>query len=124
MLNAVHIQGRFCAQPELHKTETGLSVCSFTLANDQNFGEKKATYFLPFVAWKETAEFICKWFNKGDPVCISGRLQSHKKTTKDGRQVTELEIRVEHVDFCGRRENQQPAEEKFVELDDEDYLPF
>lgn len=135
MLNRIDIAGRLTADPELKNTQSGVSVTSFTLAVDRDFksqnGEREAD-FIPVVAWKQTAEFITKYFSKGDMAIVSGRLQSRRWTDRDGNNRTAIEIVAENVYFCGPKKSQQEknfnqladAVDKFQEIEEPGNLPF
>lgn len=133
MINKVIMTGRFTADPELKQTASGTSVTSFTLA--QNKPDGKADFF-NFTAWKGTAEFICKYFRKGDGIEVEGRL-SIDKYEKDGVNHVAYKITVEHVDFpVGKREvksegGQAPTPQytgtpapQFDAVGDDEELPF
>ncbi|QAT48561.1 single-stranded DNA-binding protein [Caproiciproducens sp. NJN-50] len=100
MLNSVNLQGRFIATPELRHTPNGISVTSFSLANDIGYGEKKKTAFIDCVAWRGTAELICKWFQKGDMVIVQGFIQTRTYTDKDGNKRKAVEIVADAVHFA------------------------
>lgn len=105
MLNQVNIMGRACAKPELKYTQSGLPVTSFRLAVDRNYltnGEREAD-FLTVVAWRGTAEFICRYFGKGQMLAINGRLQVRPWTDRDGNKREAVEIVAESAYFCGSR---------------------
>lgn len=128
MLNSVSIMGRLTAAPELRKTQSDLSVTSFTIANDQGFGDKKKAHFIGVVAWRQTAEFICKHFSKGQMIAVSGKLQTRSYEDKEGKKHTITEILADAVFFCGDKPKEQsdnPASNDDFEvvLTDED-LPF
>ena len=94
-LNKVILAGRLTAAPELKQTPNGISVLAFSLAVDRRFvkqGEERQTDFIDCVAWRQTAEFISRYFGKGDPLCITGTLQKRSYDAKDGtkRYVTEV----------------------------------
>ena len=78
MLNRITMTGRLVADPELRRTQSGVSVTSFRIANDRDYGkgEEKETDFFDVVAWRSTAEFICKYFTKGRMISVDGRLQT------------------------------------------------
>ena len=121
MLNKVILQGRLTADPELKVTQTGTSVCSFTLAVDRSYGEKKAD-FINCVAWRNTAEFICKYFGKGKMLIACGELQVRQFTTNNGEKRYATEVMVSEVNFAGdsnKSADVAPAEDNF----DSD-LPF
>lgn len=113
MLNTVCIMGRFTRQPELKRTQSGLAVCSFTIACDRaaKKGEEHKTDWLDVVAWRNTAEFVCKYFNKGDAIIIVGSLQTRNWEDKDGNKRKAVEIIANNVFFAGskRDSNAQQA---------------
>ena len=101
MLNVVAIMGRLTADPEMKTTPNGVSVTSFTLAVDRDFkkdGEKE-TDFIECVAWKNTAEFVDKFFSKGKMAVVSGRLQIRSWTDKDGNKRKTAEVVADNVYF-------------------------
>ena len=87
MLNRITMTGRLVADPELRRTQSGVSVTSFRIANDRDYGkgEEKETDFFDVVAWRSTAEFICKYFTKGRMIS-GGRPASDKRLERPGRQ--------------------------------------
>lgn len=91
--------GRFCADPELKTTESGISVTSFTLAVDYSDG----TDFINIVCWRNNAEFVCKHFSKGSLIAVEGELQSRNYTNKDGSTRTINEVVADRVSFTGER---------------------
>lgn len=103
MLNVVAIMGRLTADPEMRTTTNGVSVTSFTLAVDRSFskdGERKAD-FIDCVAWRGTAEFICKHFTKGKLMAVDGAIQTRNYEDKNGNKRKAVEIVVASVNFCG-----------------------
>lgn len=103
MLNNISIMGRLCAAPEVKKTNNGTSVCSFAIACERfaKKGEDKKTDFLDVVAWSGTAEFVAKWFKKGDPIIITGSLQSRVWEDENGNKRKSVEIVAAEVNFAG-----------------------
>ena len=102
MLNRVDIMGRLTRDPELRHTGSGTAVASFTLAVDRDFGGQdgqKETDFIECVAWRNTAEFVSKYFSKGRMAVVSGRLQVRKWTDKDGKNRYSTEVVAENVYF-------------------------
>ena len=103
MLNHITIMGRFTKDPELRRTPTGTAVTSFTLAVDRDFADKqsgkKETDFIECVAWRQTGEFVDKYFSKGRMAVVSGRLQIRTWTDKDGNKRKTAEVNVENVYF-------------------------
>ena len=106
MLNRAVIMGRITANPELRQTQGGVFVLSFTVAVDSRFtnqnGEKQ-TNFIHCVAWRHTAEFISKFFVKGQMIAVDGSLQSRNYVDKNGNNRSVLELVVENVSFCGSK---------------------
>ena len=98
MLNKIIIMGRLTRDPELRKTNTGASVASFTIANDRDFGEKETDFF-DIVAWKNTADFVSKYFTKGRMAVVVGRLQLRSWNDKDGNKRKTAEVVAENVYF-------------------------
>lgn len=112
MLNIVALQGRLTQTPELKTTPSGVSVCAFSIAVDRDYkgsdGEKQ-TDFVNCVAWRGTAEFLCKYFQKGQMLTLKGQVQTLRYVDKDGNNRTAFEILAESVNFCGGKEtNSQP----------------
>jgi single-strand DNA-binding protein len=111
MLNLVVLQGRLVRDPELKKTNGGASVVSGTLAVDRDYqpgGEKKCD-FVDFTAWRQTAEFISKWFCKGNLVMVKGELHSRKWQDRDGNNRMNWEVEVDETWFCGDRAKESSA---------------
>ena len=104
MLNIVAIQGRLSADPELRTTQTGTPVCSFTLAVQRNIksGDEYPTDWIDCVAWKGTAEFICKYFQKGQLIAVNGTLQT-RSYEKDGVKRKTTQVAVQSAYFCESR---------------------
>ena len=107
-MNFVLLMGRFVADPELKKTTSGKSVCAFTLAVDK--GKDRGADFIDTVAWEKTAEFICKYFKKGDPIVIDGAINTRTYEDKDGKKRKVTEVTAKNVEFAPRaRTAQQEA---------------
>lgn len=104
-LNQYVAQGRLTADPEMRRTQSGVAVANFTLAVDRDRYSKdaeKIADFIPCVAWKESAEFVCKWFHKGDPCEITGHLQSRNWTDNDGNKRSALAVALDKIYFLPR----------------------
>ena len=101
MFNLAILTGRLTADPELKTTASGISVCNFSIAVDRAYkkGEEKQTDFLNVVAWRQTAEFVSKWFKKGSLIGIEGSIQTRKYQDKDGNNRTAFEIVANNVHF-------------------------
>jgi single-strand DNA-binding protein len=138
MLNHICIMGRLTRAPELRHTQSDIAVASFTVACERDFdegGEKKSD-FIDVVAWRQTGEFVSKFFDKGSMAVVSGRLQIRDWTDKEGNKRKSAEIVAERVYFGeskkdkGEARGTDTAPDKptggFAELDDEDdgSLPF
>ena len=107
MLNRIVIMGRLVRDPELRTTQTGISVTSFTMAVDRDFKNKdtneKNTDFIDVVAWRQTAEFVCKYMTKGRMAVVEGRLQMRDWTDKEGNKRTSAEVVADNVYFGDSR---------------------
>ena len=133
MINLITIHGRLTADPELKQTQSGVSVCTFTVAVDRSYskGEDKITDFFTVVCWRGLADMVSKYFCKGKEIIVSGEMQSRKWQDNDGNNRVSWEIQANTVDFCGSKGNNTPSAENatqtdFVPIEDEseDDLPF
>lgn len=138
MLNQITIAGRLTRDPELRHTANGTAVASFALAVDRDYtskdGGERETDFVDVVAWRGTAEFVCKYFTKGQMAIVSGRLQIRPWTDDNGNKRRSTEVVAEHVYFGGSKKGSgstdaatapagtAPALEEMPE--DDDGLPF
>lgn len=103
MLNNVTLMGRLVADPELKTTQNGTSVASFRLAVERNYapqGQERQADFIPCVAWRQTAEFIGKYFGKGRMIAVEGSLQSRNYEDKNGQKRTAYEVIVDQAYFA------------------------
>ena len=108
MLNVVAIMGRLVADPELRTTQSGTKVCSFRIACDRNFarqGEQRQADFIDIVAWRQQAEFVSKYFQKGSLIAIEGSLQTRQYQDKNGNNRTAVEVVANNVNFAGSKSN-------------------
>ena len=103
MLNHITIMGRLTRDPELRRTGTGIAVASFTVAVDRDFGGRdggeRETDFIDCVAWRQTGEFVSKYFTKGSMIVVSGRLQIRNWNDKDGNKRRSAEVVADNVYF-------------------------
>ena len=100
MLNSITLMGRLTADPELKSTQSGVSVCSFCIAVDRDYsGNDKQTDFIDIVAWRSTAEFVSRYFSKGNMIIVQGSLQSRKWQDKDGNNRVAWEVQADRVWF-------------------------
>ena len=105
MLNCAVIMGRLTADPELRQTPSGVSVTRFTVAVDRGYvkaGEERKADFINVVAWRQTAEFVCKYFRKGSMIAVQGYIQTGSYE-KDGVKRYTVEISADNVSFCGSK---------------------
>lgn len=139
MLNVIAIMGRLSRGPELRQTTTGKSVASFTIAcsrGRKDANGKDLVDWIPVVVWDGRAEFVCKYFQKGDMIILAGRVQSRTYTDKNGSNRSVLELVANEVDFAGSKSsgggsNSVPAggsynepTVQYDEIEDEGDLPF
>lgn len=129
--NKAVLMGRLTATPELKRTNTGYAVTSFSIAVDRNFarqGEEKSVDFINIVAWRQTAEFICKWFVKGNMILIDGEIQTRNYEDKNGQKRIAFEVLANNVSFCGEKvtvpETVAAAQTETQTSIDDDSLPF
>lgn len=143
MLNHITIMGRLTRDPEMRRTGSGVAVTNFTIACDRDFGGRdggeKETDFIDCVAWRQTGEFVSKYFTKGRMAVVSGRLQIRSWTDKDGNKRKSAEVVADNVYFADSKKDDSisystqnfsvapapaPASD-FAMLDDDDsQLPF
>lgn len=110
MLNHITIMGRLTRDPELRRTGSGVAVTSFTLAVDRDYapeGQERETDFIDVVAWRQTGEFVAKYFTKGRMAVASGRLQIRSWTDKDGNTRRNAEVVADNVYFADSKRDDQ-----------------
>jgi len=106
MLNCAVIMGRLVADPELRKTGSGISVTSFTVAVERRYvrsNEERQADFIDVIAWRQTAEFICKFFSKGSMIAIQGSIQTRSYEDRNGNKRKAVEIVADNASFCGSK---------------------
>lgn len=106
MLNRTILMGRLVADPELKTTASGISVTSFRIAVERSYvksGEERKADFIDIVCWRQTAEFVCRYFGKGSLIAVEGQLQSRTYQAKDGTNRYVLEVVADNVSFTGER---------------------
>lgn len=118
-MNVITLIGRACNDIELKTTQSGVSVTSFTLAVDRAYtpkGQEKQTDFIPCVAWRNTAEFISRYFHKGSRMAVKGELQQRSYTANDGSKRNVFEVIVDGAFFCEGKndENKYTPSEQFA----------
>ena len=148
MINMVALMGRLTFEPELRTTPNGVSVIRFQVACDRNYqkdSQNRQADFIDCVAWRQTAEFISRYFHKGSMIAVEGTIQTSNFTDKNGAKRKQVEVLVNNVSFCGGKSengsqgtrsgmdiNPEPApsyssadNSDFEEIvDDDDDLPF
>ena len=145
MFNLVVLTGRLTADPELKTTPNGVSVCSFSIAVERKYrqGEDRQADFINIVAWRGTAEFVSKYFNKGSMIGIEGAIQTRKYQDKDGNNRTAFEVVANNAHFVESKRSQDNGEgnsiptpendplndikdrlEGFEQMSDDEDLPF
>jgi len=152
--NKAILGGRLTADPELKQTQSGVPVCSFTVAINRRFQSKNAdgqqqTDFINVVAWRQQAEFVTRYFRKGSSICVVGQIQTRKYQDKDGNNRTSTEVVADEISFVDSKgegpavgsqsgfgnaytpdnyapsySSQQEAAPKFEEMSNDDDLPF
>ena len=147
-LNKVVLAGRLTADPELKQTQSGISVTSFTLAVNRKYAkdqEQQQTDFISVVAWRQTAEFISRYFKKGSALCITGAIQTRSWQDQQGQKRYATEVIADEAMFVDSKSDNQPAANgsfipgttgyvpdayaptaapKFEEINTDDDLPF
>lgn len=144
MINSVVLMGRLTYEPELKTTPSGISVIRFQIACDRNYqpkGEERKADFIDVTAWRQTAEFISRYFHKGSMIAVEGSIQTDSFVDKDGNNRKSVTVVANNVSFCGSKAESgttanpafsQPApsyasadNSDFEEIvDDDDDLPF
>ena len=135
-LNKVILIGHMTADPELKTTPSGVSVCSFSIGVNRRFskeGEQK-TDFINIVAWRNTAEFVAKYFRKGNAICICGSLQTRSWTDNNGNKRYATEVIADEASFVESKKDSSTASDdlgytptanaQFEEISGDDDLPF
>lgn len=143
MLNRSVLMGRLTFEPELKSTPSGVSVIRFQIAVDRSYqaaGQERKADFIDCVAWRQTAEFISRYFHKGNMIALEGSIQTSSYTDKNGNKCKQVEVLAERVSFCGSKQESKPNtnpalsqpaptyaaadNSDFVEIADDDDLPF
>lgn len=116
MLNVVAIMGRLVYDPELKTTPQGTSVCSFRIACDRSYtakGEERKADFIDIVAWRQQAEFVSKYFQKGSLIAIEGSIQTRQYQDKSGNNRNAVEVVANNVNFAGPKAADRPDVQSF-----------
>lgn len=133
-LNKVIIGGRLTSEPELKTTQSGLSVVSFSVAVNRKTkqGEDQKSDFFNVTAWRQTADFVARYFHKGSSICIVGSLQNSSWTDQNGQKHNKTDIVADEVMFVDSKSDNESAQPscgqqvvpKFEEIKTDDNLPF
>jgi single-strand DNA-binding protein len=130
--NKVILIGNLTADPELKQTPSGLSVCSFSLAVNRKM-EKDKCDFISIVAWRQTAEFVAKYFKKGEPILVCGQIQTRSWNDAQGNKRYATEVVADEVSFVGKKEEHKnetyvpdayKGKTEFESVDNSEGLPF
>ena len=109
-LNKVVLAGRITADPELKQTQSGISVVSFTIAVNRKYSkEQQQTDFISVIAWRQTAEFISRYFKKGSAICITGAIQTRSWQDQQGQKRYATEVIADEAMFVDSKSDNQPA---------------
>ena len=106
MVNCAILMGRLTKDPELRTTQNGTSVTSFAVAVDREYvrqGEERQTDFINVVAWRQTAEFVSRYFRKGSMIAVQGSIQTRNYEDRNGNKRTAVEIVADRASFCGSK---------------------
>lgn len=143
MLNCAILMGRLVADPELKTTTNNVSVTSFRIAVERSYqkqGEERQADFIDIVAWRQTADFVTRYFRKGSMIAVQGSIQTRQYEDKQGNKRTAVEVVADNVSFCGSKAESGTAAPSFppvvaaqtpsaninmsVEDDDDESVPF
>ena len=135
MLNVAILMGRLVADPEIRHTPNDIAVTSFTIAVDRSYvksGAERQADFIDIVAWRATAEFVCKYFRKGQMIAVQGSIQTRSYTDKDGNKRKAFEVLAEKVEFADSKQEKKSSADVqytsesggFEEIMDDGDLPF
>lgn len=119
-MNIVILKGRLTKDPELKKITNDAKVCTFSIAVNRRFSKENEADFINCAAWRQTAEFIHKYFKKGQEICINGSLQVHKWEDKDGNTRYATDVVVDNAEFCGNKAENHSASIKDIATEGED----
>ena len=119
MLNVVVLTGRLTADPELKTTSNGISVCSFSIAVERRYkqGEERQADFINVVTWRSSAEFVSKYFKKGQMIAIRGSIQTRRYTDTEGKNRTAFEIVADDVQFADFAKRDSSADSSVPDVD-------
>lgn len=107
-MNVAALTGRLTADPELKHTPNGIAVTSFCVAVNRRTKDRQAD-FIDVVAWRQTAELICKYFRRGQMIAVKGSIQTRNYTDRDGKKRSATEVLAENAEFCESKKEPQPV---------------
>ncbi len=110
MVNAVIIQGNLTADTDLKFTQSGIPYARFTVAINERSKDAEKTYFIPVVAWRNTANFLNQYFKKGSQIAIEGKITQRSYTGDDGKNKSIIEVVANSVHFCGNKGGSAPPQ--------------
>lgn len=116
MLNTAILMGRLVANPELRHTPNDISVTTFTLAVNRSYaksGADRQTDFIDIVAWRSTAEFVCRYFRKGQLVAVEGSIQTRTYQDKDGNKRRAFEVVADNVHFAESKKDSSDSQDSY-----------
>jgi single-strand DNA-binding protein len=126
-MNQVVLMGRLTRDPELRHTQSGTPVATFSLAVDRGYtpkdGGERQTDFIDIVAWRNTAEFVCKYFTKGQMAAVTGRLQIRDWTDKDGNKRRSAEVVADNIYFTESKKSREGGA-SYASADKADYAGY
>lgn len=134
MLNHATIQGRLTTDPEIRHTQSGTAVCRATVAIDRGYvkpGEERKTDFVDILVWDKKAEFLTTYFHKGGMLVVEGAIQTGSYEDKNGVKRKTFEVVASNIHFCESKKDSQSQQQApqqshdtFVDISDDDDLPF
>ena len=132
--NKVILIGNMCSDPELKQSTSGVSVCSFSIAVNRKMAKNGEVDFINIQTWRQTAEFVAKYFTKGKPILVCGQLQTRSWTDNQGQKRYATEVVADEVSFVGASEEKKPSpnvpyvpneyQSKMEEVPNDGDLPF
>lgn len=126
MINHFTLQGRLTRDPELQHTQSGISVCSFTVAWSEKYKDsEERKLFMRCTAWRGGAELVSKNFSKGKEIAVEGKLYTNEWTDNEGNQRQACEMQVDRIHFCGpKNSTAQESHMEFAEVNEDEEIPF
>ena len=128
MFNLVVLTGRLTADPELKQTTSGISVCSFSIGVNRRYSKsadqnQQSVDFINIVAWRQQAEFVCKYFKKGSSICVIGSIQTRSWTDNNGAKRYATEVVADEVNFVDSKNENPVSQNAFSSIASQPYVP-